>query len=132
MNIELALYDDWNIKKKELAVAVRELLFKEGEVWWCSLGLNIGTETYGKGKDFLRPILIIKKLSKEDCIALPITSVPKSGDWYAEVIFNEEKRWIMLHQIRIVHIKRFMERISVLSETDLIRVKKDLKQLLEV
>ena len=37
-------FDAWNFKKKELDKNKRDLLFKEGEIWWCSLGLNIGEE----------------------------------------------------------------------------------------
>ena len=35
--------------------------FKEGEIWWCHLGENVGTEMNGKGDFFTRPVLILKK-----------------------------------------------------------------------
>ena len=34
-------------------------LFKEGEVWWCYIGENVGVEVNGKGKQFTRPALIL-------------------------------------------------------------------------
>jgi len=37
-------FDKWNMKKKKLDKNKRDLLFKEGEIWWCSLGVNIGEE----------------------------------------------------------------------------------------
>ncbi len=30
-------------------------LFKEGEVWWCAIGENVGIEMNGKSKKFSRP-----------------------------------------------------------------------------
>ena len=58
-------YNKWNIKKQNIHfLDNRDIYFKEGDIWWCSIGLNIGDESYGKGRDFRRPILIFKKLSK--------------------------------------------------------------------
>jgi hypothetical protein len=38
-------------------------LFKEREVWWCSIGLNVGDEEFWKGAYFTRPVLVFKKYS---------------------------------------------------------------------
>lgn len=35
--------------------------FNEREVWWCAIGVNVGYEIDGKGKDFARPVLVLKK-----------------------------------------------------------------------
>jgi mRNA interferase MazF len=50
-------FDQWNIKKQQLekGVGYRNIYFNQGDVWWCSIGKNIGTESYGKGLDFRRP-----------------------------------------------------------------------------
>ena len=45
-------YDLWNRNKKSLSKQSRKILFKEGDIWWCSLGINLGTESFGKGKTF--------------------------------------------------------------------------------
>ena len=89
-------YDLWNDQKKVLAEGNRRFLFKEGEIWWCSLGVNVGTESFGKGETFRRPILIIKKLSSESCIAVPLTSKEKKGTRFQEITLPEGKRWVML------------------------------------
>lgn len=36
--------------------------FKDGEIWWCSIGENIGGEISGKGTYFRRPVLVLRKL----------------------------------------------------------------------
>ena len=58
-------FDHWNKSKKKIEVRRDKFLYKEGDVWWCSVGLNIGTESCGKGGEFRRPVLIIKKTFKE-------------------------------------------------------------------
>ena len=118
MNITPELYDTWNLKKKELTSVERNILFKEGEIWWCSLGLNIGTEVYGKGMCFERPILILKKLTSINCIVLPITSRQKNGNWFMEIKILNQYRWIMLHQIRNESSQRFQRKITTLNERD--------------
>jgi hypothetical protein len=57
-------------------------LFKEREVWWCSIGLNVGDEEFGKGVQFARPVLVFKKLSANLFLGLPLSGQPKEGGWY--------------------------------------------------
>ena len=49
------------------------VLFKEGEVWWCSVGLNVGEEEFGKGERFVRPVLIFKKFTQNSFLGIPLT-----------------------------------------------------------
>ena len=62
-NYFLALLD-WLRITIRLRNRQRKPLFKEGEIWWCSIGLNVGDEEYGKGPFFQRPVLIFKKFTK--------------------------------------------------------------------
>ena len=47
--------------------------FKEGKLWWCSIGMNIGVESTGKGERFTRPI-ILKKFNTNSFIGIPLTT----------------------------------------------------------
>ena len=127
------MYNQWNIKKQDLQkMNVKDwIYFNKGDVWWCALGLNLGSETFGKGRDFCRPILIIKRLSSELCIGLPLTSNKKEGTWFTKISLKNESRWVMLHQIRMIHKKRFQRKIGRISEGDFKRTKEKLETLLE-
>ncbi len=134
MNKEISdEYNAWNIRKKNLQIATRNknLYFKEKDVWWCAVGLNIGEESNGKGEYFRRPILIIKKLSADLCIGLPLTSKRKIGSWFIDILLEKETRYVMLYQIRIFHKKRFQHKIGNVSDEDFFKVKQKLKVLLE-
>ena len=135
MNEEMKrMYDQWNLKKQDLQKRIPPnwIYFNEGDVWWCSLGLNLGSETFGKGRDFCRPMLIIKKLSSELCIALPITSNKKEGTWFTKISIKDESRWVMLHQIRMIHKKRFQRKVGRVDSTDFNKTKEKLETLLEL
>lgn len=43
-------FDKWNELKKKIDAKEEEtrLFFRDGEVWWVSLGVNIGFEMNGK------------------------------------------------------------------------------------
>lgn len=125
-------FDRWNNIKKELSQRYQKYLFKAGEVWWCSLGLNLGSESFGKGDTFRRPVLILKKLSSDSCIVLPLTSRRKDGSWFIDITIHGEQKWILLHQIRMIHTKRFQRRLATLDRSDFQRVKEKLEALLEL
>lgn len=127
-------YNKWNIKKQDIQFLERaqNIYFKEGDVWWCSLGLNVGSESFGKGDNFRRPVLIIKKLSSDLCVAIPLTSKEKTGTWFIDITLQGEKKWAMLYQIRTLNKKRFSLKIGELDGTDLARVKEKLETLLEL
>ena len=57
-------FDEWNIIKKKTENIRNRIMIREGEVVWCRFGLNIGCETLGKGKYYRRPVLIMRKFSK--------------------------------------------------------------------
>lgn len=55
-------FDKWNGEKKRVNIRDENTLFHEREVWWCSLGVNIGFEQDGKNDIFERPVLIIRNI----------------------------------------------------------------------
>ncbi len=129
---DIEKFDAWNTDKKSIAVTENNPFFNEGEIWWCVTGLNIGHELNGKGEHFRRPVLVIKKLTSDSCIVIPITMKKKGGSWFIHISINGEDRWAVLHQIRMVSTKRFQRYVATLSEADLAAVKEKLKVLLEL
>ncbi|HCC83296.1 TPA: hypothetical protein DEP96_00430 [Candidatus Uhrbacteria bacterium] len=127
-------FEAWH-KRKQIIVdreTYRQIFFREKDVWWCSLGLNIGTESYGKGDWFRRPVLILKKLSNDLCICPPITSKRRIGSWFASIMINGIEKWVMLCQIKTLHRKRFGIKIGFISDSDFTKVKEKLESLLEL
>lgn len=48
----------WTRLKIRIHLSEKDVYFREGEMWWASLGANIGHEQDGKNETFERPILI--------------------------------------------------------------------------
>ncbi|MBC7766663.1 type II toxin-antitoxin system PemK/MazF family toxin [Arenimonas sp.] len=72
-------FDTWNNKKKNIDKKKRDLIFKEGDVWWSHFGVNVGEEAYGKGEYFRRPVVILKNITENSCIVVPTTTKIKEG-----------------------------------------------------
>jgi mRNA interferase MazF len=106
------------------------VLFKEGEIWWCRIGMNIGHEVYGKGVSFARPVLIFRKFSKDFFIGIPLTSKKKEGTWFVSLVFNDKENCIILSQARALDGIRLIERIGVLGDDQFESVKTALHVLL--
>jgi mRNA interferase MazF len=66
-------HNEWNRLKKILDGLDIPIKCDEGEVWWASLGTNIGIEIDGKGDDFARPVLIVKKFNEQHVWVVPLS-----------------------------------------------------------
>lgn len=124
-------FDGWNTHKKLIETGVKNILFKEGEIWWCAVGINVGEESSGKGANYRRPVIVIKKLSGKNCIGVPLSTKPKFGSWFCEIrIFQTEKRYALLHQVKMFSVQRFNQRLTTLDHEDFDLIRKKLEALL--
>lgn len=116
--------DWWNQVKCRTQKEKSNILFKSGEIWWCRVGLNVGEEIYGKGLEFLRPVLIFKKLTGNSFVGLAFTTKVRTGTWYIETNHNQKKRLIMLNQVRTFDKKRLVQRIGTLDDSQFAEIKR--------
>ena len=111
-------FDPWNEKKKEIDEKIIVIGAHEREIWWASLGLNVGVEANGKHEEFERPILIIKKFNKEMMWIIPLTSQVKSSLFYQEFYFQDRVHYAALSQIRTISTKRLLRKSGTISKED--------------
>lgn len=125
-------FDQWNTEKQKLETKTQKYLFKNGDVWWMSIGINIGSESCGKGKTSRRPVLVLRKLSSNSFIGLPLTTKEKQGSWFCDITIDSQVQHVLLYQIRMFHTSRFQRRLTTLDDGDFNRVKEKLEALLEL
>ena len=89
--------------------------FKEGEIWWCSIGMNIGREIFGKGKDFARPVVIFKKIGSDSFLAIPLTTQIKKGSWYVPIWSGDVECRALLSQVRVLDERRLINKVGTLN-----------------
>ncbi|KKU50266.1 MAG: hypothetical protein A3F53_01295 [Candidatus Zambryskibacteria bacterium RIFCSPHIGHO2_12_FULL_48_10] len=106
----------WHKKKELVHEAGGTALFHEREVWWCTLGTNIGFEQDGSGELFTRPVVILTKFNLDACLIVPLTAKPKKGKYYFEVGDVDGKKAVaVLSQLRFVDRKRLAVKITTLD-----------------
>src|SRR3989344_5296456 len=100
-------FDSWNIKKQELSKTERAY-FSKGDIWFASIGKNIGDEEDGKNSDFERPVLIVRKFNNNIFLGVPLTSnEEKEGKYYHKLISFSGSTAI-LSQIRLFDAKTLL------------------------
>ena len=78
-------FDQWNIEKKNIHAKKLAPFYNEREIWWCSLGVNVGFEQDGTGKNFDRLVAVIKGFNKETFFGVALTGKKKKGKYYFSV-----------------------------------------------
>jgi len=61
-----------------------------GDIWWASIGENVGSEINGKSKQFSRPVIVFKKLAHGFYFVIPTTTQVKTGTWYVQ--FRQQEK----------------------------------------
>ncbi len=99
-------FQKWHSQKRHIENERPRVFFKEREIWFCHLGENVGFEQDGRGDEFLRPIVVLKKFNNEVLWVVPLTKTDKKNKYYFPFSFNNETSVAILSQIRLVDAKR--------------------------
>lgn len=130
--MQKALYQ-WNIIKSELRRNdSKPPFYKEGDVWWVCVGLNVGYEVYGKGNRFVRPVLILKKFNQYSFIGVPLSTKLKDNKYYLMINLNDRQVSALISQIRVLSTKRFESKLEELKQEEYERVKLEIIQLFKL
>jgi mRNA interferase MazF len=98
-------FDGWNILKKK--IEERNIIYcNEREIWWCSIGENIGSETSGKNQLFERPVLILRVYNSQQIVIVPLSSRQKKDRFHQRIFFAGEYGWCILSQVKTISTKR--------------------------
>lgn len=123
-------FDGWNKRKKEISNEIINF-YREREIRWCSLGINVGFEQDGTGETYRRPVLIIKGLSRHVCLVVPLTTSIKKNPYHIEIgNITGKKAFVILSQIRLIDTKRLHDRLAVLDKEKFEIIRKAIRDLI--
>lgn len=124
-------FDKWNERKKEIN-REKPHYYRERDIRWCSLGINIGFEQDGTSKTHSRPVLIIRGFSQHVCLAVPLTTSKKKNPYHFEIgIIEGKESFAILSQIRLIDTKRLQDRLLILNEDKFKEIKKAIRNLIQ-
>ena len=111
-------FDDWHPQKKDINDNGITPYFSEREIWFCKMGCNVGYEQDGKGEDYSRPVLILKKYNQHLFTGIPLTTKIKPFPFYFGLgMVDDKAAMAILSQLRVFSSKRLINKIETLNET---------------
>lgn len=129
------LFDKWNELKKSINKSTKPKSPHKGKIYWISIGQNVGCETYGKGKDFARPVLVLSKIQIgyiDSFVGVPLSSKTKNKKGFMYYKFTDSKgnkQVALLAQIRVFDSKRILNPLDAeIKNDDFDQIKERLKQ----
>ena len=128
-------FDKWNKVKKDTEGNKRKLGIKPREIFWAKIGQNIGSEEYGKNENFTRPVIIVRKLTNDLFVGVPITSTLKNNDYFHSFEYENKqneftKNSAMILQLKTFSIKRLMNKVGVVNKHDFDKIIEKLKNII--
>lgn len=124
-------FNNWNKLKEKLDKKPSSLLFKERQIWWCSLGVNVGHEEDGKNTAFNRPVLVVKKFNHRLFWGVPLTTQIKDTKHYHQFTFKDREQSAMLTQMRLWDANRMMKKMGRIGVEEFKNIKVDLSSYLK-
>jgi mRNA interferase MazF len=119
----------WHNLKSRINDSDKNIEFHEREIWFCSIGTNVGREFDGKSRSFSRPILILKKFNLETFWGIPFTSKLKTGKYYLKIESMPQSN-LVLSQLRLWDKRRLIRKMLTITEKEFETVKLAIKNLL--
>ena len=108
-------YDNWNKLKKNISIKDKNINFNIRDIWFINMGKNIGFEQNGKGDKFLRPVLIIKKFTKNLFFGIPLTSTLRDGNYFDKVKLHNKSSGLLLLQAKTFDSKRLVYKMGTIG-----------------
>lgn len=131
MDDEKLRFWEWiNLKIRINSSDISNVYFRERQIWWVSLGKNVGSEENGKHENFERPVIILKKISKETFFALPTSRQVKEGKYRVVFQKNRIKYSVKISQLRVISAKRLIRLVGNISRSDFEKIRRKTKELL--
>ena len=110
-------FENWHKLKQDIHSSKSRIHFRQGEIWFVSIGQNIGYEVFGKGEQFLRPVLVFRKINKSTFLSITLTSKLKEDKYHFVINFKDKENSAMLSQIRTIDAKRLSYKIGSLEKS---------------
>ena len=122
-------FDGWNSKKKHIHSHAVAPFYHKREIWWCSLGVNVGFEQDGTGANYDRPVLVIQGFNPHVFFGVALTGKIKQGRYYAPIGKVEGREAsVILSQARLIDTKRLIRKAGTLEKETFDRVCEELKR----
>ena len=126
-------FDSWNHHKKELEQVDIPFYYKNREIWFCSIGANVGYEQDGKNAQFERPVLVLRKFNKFVFWGIPLSTRLKPDNTHYMTLKHQKLEFsAIISQLRLYDSRRLTRKLYMLDKVQYEQVKYRLLQELQI
>jgi len=117
-------FDEWNEVKKFTHSSKVQLTIKPRDIFWTKIWQNIGHEEYGKGKDFLRPVIVIRQLTSDLFIGIPTTTSDKQdNNYFHNIVYVDKNTKVGVNSVAMLLQMKVFKKVGVNSVAMLLQMK---------
>lgn len=127
------VFDQWCALKRKTHNFTDKHFFREGDVLFMRMGKNVGFEQDGKGYDFARPVLVVRKFNQDVFFGIALTTHQKKHPLYVSIGFIDGLENIaILSQCRLYDQRRAIRKIGHVPVAVLRAVRQALREALHL
>lgn len=125
-------FDLWNQYKKDIEADHDNVLYQKRDIWWCRLGVNVGYEQDGTGKEFERPVVVLYGFSKQVCLVVPLTTSTKKNRYHISAgKVHGKDAYAITSQIRLIDTKRLFKKMGKIPQDTCIEIQKAIRKFFD-
>ena len=110
-------FDRWNKSKKKIHAEEARPFYHAREIWWCAVGVNVGNELDGTGKQHDRPVLVLRAFNAQTFLGVALIGPERTGRYYFPVGKIDDRDAVAnLSQVRLFDTKRLIRKIGTLDD----------------
>ncbi len=106
-------FDRWNKRKKRIDSTTNSPHCHEREVWWCTIGVNVGSEQHSQTGDFSRPVIVLRQFTEDMFWGIPLTTKLVNRPFRVRFILKGTENDALILQMRAFDRKRLVRQIGV-------------------
>ena len=120
-------FDGWHPVKKSIDKKRNPPSFKEREIRWCSIGVNVGFEIVGKDQVFTRPVLIVRRFSPFTFLGVPMTTSTQKGYFRYPYNVKGKDGYLLIDQTRTYDSRRLGDLMMTVPDNQFEKIKRAMK-----
>lgn len=126
-------FQDWHAVKTDLnnQPEKNKPYFYEREIWWTSIGKNVGFEEDGKNEKFTRPVLVLRKFNKYTFLGVPLSTSKIINKYRIPFKYKDDvESTALISQLRVYDSNRLGTKDGTIPEADYKNIQAKITELI--
>ncbi|HEX8947214.1 MAG TPA: type II toxin-antitoxin system PemK/MazF family toxin [Candidatus Paceibacterota bacterium] len=124
-------FDRWNGRKKKIDGKKSLVDFHEREMWWCAIGVNVGSEQHSQSEDFGRPVVVMRRFTRDTFLAVPLTTKVRTAPFRVRFMVNGVENDALVLQMRVYDRRRLLRKVGMVAQDTFAELQKEVASAIQ-